>query len=368
MELCDLCRLSDPTDAQVDQLAQVLEDKEHPDLNKTIASNDHFLTPLEILCWHNRSLKLERCIQMLVEREKKNYLKDYKHKRRSSIHEPTKTHRLHGTGALFIICCSYSLENLLDIVQLLIDQTHVDLNGNNYKLSPSMPPIFRELLCNSRWKTNLDPFEKIVYLLIKNGANINSKEIKSKWSALHYLAVFPKGENRIEIAKILIKNGIDLNCKDNNGKNALILHIDSRQARELESVESIEFTELFIDHGIDINARDKYGYNALHRLLDTCCGMSSIEVEILAKMFIENGIDVNAIIFPNIGYRYDWRHYNVLDLLFPFYRGLDCVNMLKMLIEHGLSIKKHSDRGYYEQPNVLFELMWCTVPEIGLIS
>lgn len=365
MELYDLCRLSDPTDAQVDQLAQLLEDKEHPDLNKPIASNEHNLTPLEILCWNNHSLKLERCIQLLIERQKRNHKKDYKHKRRSVRKEPitNKTRQLHGTGALFLICGSYSLDNLLDIVQLLIDQTHVDFDGNNYKLFPSMPPVFRELLCNYRWKTKLEPFERIVHLLIEKGADINSKLIESRWTALHHLAIFNQGENKVKIAEILMKNGINLNSKDSEGKNALILYIERRQ-RLPESFESIELTQLFIDHGIDINSRDNEGYNVLHRLLRHCCSDIPSKVEKLFKMLIENGIDVNATIMPNISYRYNnLKLNNALDLLFSCYKGLNRLGMLKVLIEHGLSIKKtkHRHRIFYGQKNItLFGVLSCT--------
>ena len=109
----------------------------------------------------------------------------------------------------------------------------------------------------------------IIELLIKNGVNINCKNI-SGLTALMQIALY--GE-RIELMKFLIKNGADVNLgHSQGGLTSLMIAAGNNHTSEIK---------LLVDNGADINAQTTKGINAL----DIAIEMKKTDaIEILKKI------------------------------------------------------------------------------------
>ncbi len=136
-ELVDLLSLPEPMDIELDQLVKLLTDEECPRLNNTFA--EERLTPLELLCRNNKSLKLKESIQILIKKE---------------------PFLLNGTKALDYVCKYYCNDDLFDIIYLLVKHCHIDFLRPGLRLRR----IFEEVLWDEAFNYNLDPLlENIVY-------------------------------------------------------------------------------------------------------------------------------------------------------------------------------------------------------------
>jgi len=312
MELHDLCLLLEPTDGQVHQLAQLLEDKECPDLNEPIpiASFHKPLTPLELLCGPNYNLKLKQCIQLLLESERK------KHKRNN--------HPLRGTTALAFICGAYTRDGIKEIIQLLLDHTTIDLKIEDYKNH-----IFCDLLFNIRLRQRLDELEDVIGMLKNYGFVIYTKEMNHRQNALHHLlyhqlpSPLKNGGNIVEIGQLLIDNGIDVNSTNDDGDTTLHLLFHFRDIKD-----ELEIIRMLIERGIDINKKNKYGENALNCFLGRYNGERKVEI---ANLLIQSKTDVNSTDFYG-------RNAIYYLLLRSRINEESTIEILEMLIERGIDV------------------------------
>lgn len=106
----DLCSLTEPTEEEMDQLAKLVNDPDWPDLNKP---NEEGLSPLILLARNNRSEKLYRCIEILL-----NAAPDL------DVNKLDK----YGVNTLHYLCVNYCRSDLIDIFRLLIERGGLDLN------------------------------------------------------------------------------------------------------------------------------------------------------------------------------------------------------------------------------------------------
>ncbi len=90
---------------------------------------------------------------------------------------------------------------------------------------------------------------EMMKILIKNGANINSKN-KDGWTLLLTAVSIPN----IELVKYLYKSGANLDCKTIDGSTAITFAIVKGD---------IQLTKYLIDAGADINFQDNYGFTPL---------------------------------------------------------------------------------------------------------
>ena len=110
--------------------------------------------------------------------------------------------------------------------------------------------------------------EKVVPILIENGANVNDT-INSRRNFL-FIVKNP------ETAQLLIDSGVDVNFKDDSGKTPLFF------------VKDIEVARVLVKNGADVNIRDRRGDTPLHFQL---LGEDAPEI---AQLLIDSGADVNA--------------------------------------------------------------------------
>lgn len=85
---------------------------------------------------------------------------------------------------------------------------------------------------------------------LKNGANVNAKDNKYGWTALHKAAV----RGHANVAEVLLRHGANVNAKDNNGWTALHCAAGNEYA---------DVAEILLRHGADVNAKGKHGRTAL---------------------------------------------------------------------------------------------------------
>jgi len=140
-ELYQACFLKRPTDFQVDQLAQLVNDKDCPNL-LTVDLIEN-LTPLELLCRRNNSHTLKKCIQIIIQKLKNGSNND---------------ELLDGTWALDAVCRNYSEhDDLLDIVRILIKNTNINFNRPGLRLQR----ICQDLI----WKLEMDTLGSLHFMM-----------------------------------------------------------------------------------------------------------------------------------------------------------------------------------------------------------
>lgn len=127
---------------------------------------------------------------------------------------------------------------------------------------------------------NLENANKILELILKYGADINSKT-DSGASAL-WLATANK---RTEAVKLLLKSGVEIDLQTNQGNTALL-----KAAEE----HYLSIFQLLIDAGANIKHLNKEGNTALHMILSTKIAENS-ELISMVNELIDLGADVNSI-------------------------------------------------------------------------
>jgi len=156
--------------------------------------------------------------------------------------------------------------------------------------------------------TALCGYSKCVKLLIENGCNINTKDIKG-WNALMYATV----NGHEECIKLLIKKKCNI-----NEYNCIVLVIASEKGHT-------ECVKLLIESGCDVNATKAHNKTALMYAAEN-------GYEKCVKLLIENGCDVDAK-----------TKYEETALMYAASNGhIECV---KLLIEKGCYINaKNNDK------------------------
>ena len=129
-------------------------------------------------------------------------------------------------------------------VQKLIDEGH-DVNGKDEWISGR--PLFR----TSR--------AEIMEVLVKNGADVNARDIFNRTPLHRYLFI----HINIEAMKFLIENGADVNARDKWLKTPAHMIVSS-----FRKEDSIKALGLLLFHGADIDARDEDGKSVRDYLID----------------------------------------------------------------------------------------------------
>jgi len=181
---------------------------------------------------------------------------------------------------------------------------------------------------------------EIVFLLLKAGATIRTPELAEKlvicsaasgnarvfniltkaypklnsWNNPSLITATRYGST--EIVKILLKKGADVNCKDVEGATPLI--IASR-------TDNFKLVKLLISKGADVNAKDNLGTTALMYAAQN----NSIEI---ANQLIIEGADINAK--DNVG---------TVALMYAAYHNYTEVSQL--LVNRGADINSQDNKG-----------------------
>jgi len=227
----------------VDQLAELVRDKDCPEI-------EFGINKLEVLCKNNKSLKLKKCMELLLEKHH-SLLRTGGANMKKSFDDLDP--RPNGTNALKEVFRCYVHDDMLEIVKLLLKHSQIDLS---YRVMD----FFEELFLNDRWGKTSKPLAEIIELLIGEGLDITARDGYG-WTALHILVGKYNGVHGIQLAKLLIDKGIDVNATDRNGKNVLHYLADWNKF-----VNRAEMVKVLIEKGIDVYRRDKDDCHALHRL------------------------------------------------------------------------------------------------------
>lgn len=385
LELYDLCSLSDPTDAQVNQLALLLESMEHPSLHTSITLSDgRPATPLELVCLLNRGPKLKQRIIMLVERQKKSnhHLRQDDDSHIKNSKNFSKAQRLHGVIALFYMCGGYTHADMKDIIKLLLDHTTIDYNKAKKMISRD---IFSVIIYNVQLRHHLGELEDIIKILKEYGFRMNQPKNRNEMNAIHHLVYLAASDSTIngetivklmkllldnginvnatsdgdnalqillwrfqnnvryelDIIRMLIERGIDINKKNSHRENALNFLLNHRYVDE---VNTADIARLLIENGANVNSRSQYGRNAVHNLLMMGFNRERIKITIrVLEMLLEAGVNVNAV----DGNKRSGLFY--LSWYFHMKPGSEEANitimMAKMLIDRGINIHLRDSYG-----------------------
>jgi len=123
-------------------------------------------------------------------------------------------------------------------------------------------------------------YEETISFLIINSDNVNSHQSKYSSTPLHKLCAW--AEPHMSLIQLLLKNGADVNAKDISGKTPLFNIIFSF---------STELLDLLVKYGANVNMRDKYGNSILH---DDYSGRDAQNFEELLIALINLGFDINS--------------------------------------------------------------------------
>ncbi len=167
--------------------------------------------------------------------------------------------------------------------------------------------------------------DKLVKLALKQGADVNFST-KNSPSALHY--VNPK---RLDIIELLIRNGADVNSKDPQGYTIF-----------MKGHRDLEFYKLVGESGYDFSYIDNYGKNILHHSITS----KHWEVE-LAKYVLEKCKE------SNLEYLLNERNENGLTPLqtavtYPLYETI------KLFIESGADPSIKIGKNIYDEGEIFY--------------
>ncbi len=346
------CTIKDPTDIDLDQLIELLNDEDCPHLIRLENHNFEYnyediytykyYTPIELLCKTNHGRKLKQLIEVeLLKNEKKN--------------GPAR--QLNGTRALDFVCEYYNQhDDLLDIVRLLIERTQIDFNRPGLKLREILENGLKsDFLYELLEKTN-NQYLNVIKTMIEEPLffanldeyDINKPEFRIRHLFEKYLNALKRGPPFLnyhtaaatktlcelhatieEKAMLRILPRLEPYLKENvpnlvqhleNLIEDLQLIFDRRRnyfyqtdiqisnlfkslffnnRKDIREKYNCQLIELLIESGLNINARDyEHEMNALHLLFFYCSeGINALEV---TKMPNEKGADINAkLINPN---------------------------------------------------------------------
>ncbi|KIE04651.1 Uncharacterized protein NF27_GZ00110 [Candidatus Jidaibacter acanthamoeba] len=187
-------------------------------------------------------------------------------------------------------------------------------------------------------------YEKIIKLLIKNGADVN---VQTGKDTVLIVSIF--GGNS-KIVQMLLARGALINVRDKDDNtplmiaeklknNEVIKHLKKAQLRiNQELITAVEFknyneVNLLINRGADVNFQDSKGRTAL------MCAALKERIDI-AQILIENGADINAM-----------NNYYQSALLIAAQKGN--IAFIKMFIEEGVDLRNE----------IGGSVLWCAVFE-----
>ena len=309
IKLCSLEILSDQQFAYFRQLAH------HKDVNINLMQNN--VTPLLLLCWKHKSLQLDKCVGILLQRN------DIDINARDS-----------GTfwNALAMTCRYYPDKKIYKVLGMLLEHRSklapngIDVNAVNHNGINALMA-----LCSNYKHDNIID---IVRLLVENGININATSDDMGWNALVTLCYNYRGKNLLDVVNYLLTIGppyIEVNLEENKGDNALIAACDSYRHASL-----LEIVRLLVTHHIDINWNNpKLKCNALITLCASTYGKSNL-IEII-QFLLDNQIDINATTADGTNC--------LLAFAIKQHSRRDFINIVQLLIRRGIDVNHRNNSG-----------------------
>lgn len=113
----------------------------------------------------------------------------------------------------------------------------------------------------------------MIQALIKEGANVNTRDSTFGWSPLHWAT----SSGQKEIVTLLLEKGADVNVRDENFWTPL---------HEAISNNDLKIASLLLEKGADVNVEDKNLWTPLHEAI------SNNDLKI-ASLLLEKGANVN---------------------------------------------------------------------------
>lgn len=117
--------------------------------------------------------------------------------------------------------------------------------------------------------------DSIVNLLVQNGADLNFKNSKNGWEALHYAVA----ANKLSTLRLLIDSGTNLNALTDGNKTALHM---------VASNGFYDLCSFLVANKCNLNVQDDRGYTALHIALES-------KADNISKFLINSGADFNLL-------------------------------------------------------------------------
>jgi len=167
---------------------------------------------------------------------------------------------------------------------------------------------------------------KLLEFLIKNGADVNQKDIYGNNILFYLVAGLPREKSNYCFIKVLVEGKINLNDKKNNEtllEYIIIYYYD---------VIPLDLIELFIEKGIDINENFRNGKSALENLLDTY--YFNEQKKQLAILLINSGSNLND---------------DLLEIGFK----TENIEIIELLIKKGININENFKNGKSALENLL---------------
>ena len=232
------------------------------------------MTPLLLLCRHNRTEELLPSIRQLLSSSTQ----------RLDVNRTTR----YGVSALLLLCRNYQRADLIRIVRLLAG-AGIDLNA-----------------CTSHWNALLllaryypsrhgNLFD-LAWLLIRSGIQVNFTT-PGGWRAIHFLCRYYGGADLIDIISFMVVFGADVNCRTTrHGYTPLVLlaqhNILVSQHSQGEHILT-GMIRLLVDNGADVGVRtlDRQ-WNVLLTLCRFYCGDHLLTI--VRHLVVEYGVDVDA--------------------------------------------------------------------------
>lgn len=172
-------------------------------------------------------------------------------------------------GSALCIACDYINTSSLECIQLLID------NGSNVDLDESLIKI-----CENNYHPDS---VLIAELLINAGANVNF--YNQRYSPLHLVCTFHKGDNMNQHVKLLISRGANINAQTCANNTSLIRAIGSKH-----SVFLLECAQMLVDEGADVNVKGYHDNTAINK---ACRYVPSEQINEIVCLLINAGADVD---------------------------------------------------------------------------
>jgi ankyrin repeat protein len=147
----------------------------------------------------------------------------------------------------FALAIDWDDEELISLTELLLSKG-ADPNITDYH-------EFSALDCAllSRYKLNSPNQNRLIELLLKNGANPNLQKSEYGFTPMHYMCV-----NDLDYYELFVQYGADINLKDDNGRTPLEISLFVCHSEKLESI---------LKAGANPNQRDYKDRIILHRVI-----------------------------------------------------------------------------------------------------
>lgn len=226
-----------------------------------------------------------------------------------------------------------------EVLQLLINNG-LDVNYVNPK-NRSRP------LHAAFFGSNDDIHQKVVEILLKNGANVNVQDHRGE-TPFHSFAY--SGDMRI--AELFFNSKADFNVRNNEGELPLYNAVINRK---------VKVAQFLIDNGSDVNYINNEGLTLLHRLC--CCSTNNIKI---MECLLKNSANPNIV-------EKSKEHTPLMAMLYYYFhlpsskKREKIMNIVKqrlnLLLEHGADVNKID----LDKSNVLeysdFENLWKIILE-----